>query len=412
VTEQLTIARLGHRGDGIADTPEGPAYVPYALPGETVTVEPVAGHPDRRMLIQIDKSSHERAAPVCKHFGACGGCALQHWSLAEYHLWKRSLVAEALAQANVIAPVADLIDAHGVGRRRAVLHARRGTHDILEVGFTAPRAHHIIAIDECPILAPDLAGALPAAWAIAETLKPAGKPLDIQATATDSGLDIDVRGSGTLNAERLTALAGLAETHKLARLTRHGELIAQRAQPLLQVGRAKVPLPPGAFLQATAEGEATLARAVIEHIGKAKRVADLFAGIGTFALRLAERAHVSAADSDADAIKALGRAAATTSGLKPVDLRRRDLFRSPFVASELKGFDGIVFDPPRQGAEAQARELAKSTVPLVVAVSCDAATFARDAKILVGGGYQIGAVTPVDQFRYSYHVEIVAKFQK
>jgi len=321
-------------------------------------------------------------------------------------------VVEALAQANVLAPVADLIDAHGAGRRRAVLHARRGTHDVLEVGFTAPRAHHIVAIDECPILAPELAGALRAAWAIAETLKPAGKPLDIQTTATDSGLDVDVRGSGSLDANRLTALARVAEAHKLARLTRHGELVAQRGQPLLQIGRAQVPLPPGAFLQATAEGEATLARLVLEHIGKAKRVADLFAGIGTFALRLAERTRVSAADSDADAIKALERGAATASGLKPVEGVQRDLFRRPFVASELKAFDGIVFDPPRQGAEAQARELAKSTVPLVVAVSCDAATFARDAKILVGGGYQIAAITPVDQFRYSYHVEIVAKFQK
>ena len=148
------------------------------------------------------------------------------------------------------------------GRRRAVFHARRGIHDVLEVGFTAPRAHHIVAIDACPILAPGLAGALPAAWAIAETLKPAGKPLDIQATATDSGLDIDVRGSGALSAAHRTALARIAEKHKLARLTRHGELVAQRAQPLLQVGRAQVPLPPAAFLQATAEGEATLARLV------------------------------------------------------------------------------------------------------------------------------------------------------
>jgi len=412
VSEQLTIVGLGHRGDGIADTPDGPAYVPYTLPGEIVMVEAVAGHPDRRHLVTVDKPSHERVAPVCKHFGACGGCALQHWSLAEYHLWKRSLVAVALAQANVIAPVADLIDAHGTGRRRAVLHARRGTHDILEVGFTAPRAHHIVAIDECPILAPELAGALRAAWAIAETLRPTGKPLDIQTTATDSGLDVDVRGSGAPSAERLAALARVAEAHGLARLTRHGELVAQRVQPLLQIGRARVLLPPGAFLQATAEGEATLARLVIEHIGKAKRVADLFAGIGTFALRLAERARINAADSDADAIKALERGAATASGLKPVDAAQRDLFRRPFVASELKGFDAIVFDPPRQGAEAQARELAKSTVPLVVAVSCDVTTFARDARILIDGGYRISAVTPVDQFRYSYHVEIVAKFQK
>jgi 23S rRNA (uracil1939-C5)-methyltransferase len=410
VTEQLKITRLGHRGDGVADTSNGPVYVPYTLPGETVTVEPVAGHPDRRHLINVDRPSHERTEPVCKHFGACGGCALQHWSLAEYRLWKRSLVVEALAQANVMAPVGDLIDAHGAGRRRAVLHARRGTHDVLEVGFTAPRAHHIVAIDECPILAPGLGGALRAAWAIAEMLKPAGKPLDIQATATDSGLDIDVRGSGALNAERLSELARIAEAQSLARLTRHGELVAQRTQPLLQVGRAYVPLPPGAFLQATAEGEKTLARLVVEYIGNAKHVADLFTGIGTFALRLAETVRVSAADSDAGMIKALERGASTASGLKPVEAQTRDLFRRPFMASELKALDAVVFDPPRQGAEAQARELAKSAVPVVVAVSCDGATFTRDAKILIDGGYKLATVTPVDQFRYSHHVEIVAKF--
>src|SRR5262249_23327923 len=186
VTEQFNISRLGNRGDGIADTHDGPVYVPYTLPGETVTVETVNRHPDRRHLLHVDKPSHERTQPICKHFGACGGCALQHWSLAEYHLWKRSLLVEALGQANIVAPVADLIDAHGIGRRRAVLHARRGTGDILEVGFTAPRAHHVVAIDACPILAPGLASAVPCAWAIAEILKPAGKPLDIQTTATDA----------------------------------------------------------------------------------------------------------------------------------------------------------------------------------------------------------------------------------
>ena len=412
VTERLNIVRLGYRGDGVADTPEGPVYVPFTLPGETVTVEPVAGPPDRRHLVHVDKPSHERSTPVCKHFGVCGGCSLQHWSLAEYHLWKRSLVGEALAQAGVVAPVDDLIDAHGTGRRRAVLHARRGNRDVLEVGFTAPRAHYVVAIDACPILAPGLRGAIPAAWAIAQTLKPAHKPLDIQTTATDSGLDVDVRGTGALGADRLAALARVAEAHDLARLTRHGELVAQQTQPLLQIGRSPVPLPPGSFLQATAEGEATLARLVAGHIGKAKRVIDLFSGIGTFALRLAEQARITAADSDADAIKALERAAAGTPGLKPIDAQVRDLFRRPFVASELKMFDAVVFDPPRQGAVAQARELTKSTVPVVVAVSCDAATFARDARILIDGNYKLDRVTPVDQFRYSHHVEIVAKFQK
>jgi len=412
VIEQFTIARLGHRGDGVVETAAGAVYVPYALPGETVTVERVAGHPDRRHLVHVDRPSHERVAPICKHFTQCGGCALQHWSLAEYHLWKRNLVVEALSNAGLMAPVEPLIDAHGEGRWRCALHARRGEHDVLEVGFTAPRAHHIVPIDDCPILAPGLGGAIEAAWAIAETLKHEGKPLDIQATATDSGLDIDLRGSGPLSPQQIGALAGVAAKHKLARLTRHGELVAQSVPPLLTVGRAQVPLPPGTFLQATRLGEATLAKLVLAHVGKAKTIADLFAGVGPFALRLAERARVTAADSDATAIATLNRAAAATGGLKPVEAVQRDLFRRPFVAGELKAYDAVVFDPPRQGAERQARELAQSAVPVVVAVSCDANSFSRDAALLVGGGYKIGAVTPVDQFRYSHHVEIVATFSR
>ena len=412
MTEQLTISHLGHRGDGMADTVAGPVYVPYTLPGETVTVEPIAGHPDRRHLVHINKPSHERTTPICMHFGSCGGCALQHWSLAEYHLWKRSLVVEALEHAGVLAPVEPLIDAHGEGRRRAVLHARRGTHEVLEVGFTAPRAHQIVAIDRCPILAPGLERAVQVAWAIAEVLKPTNKPLDIQVTATDAGMDVDVRGSGSLSPNCMSTLAALAEKHRLARITQHGELAVQRAQPILKVGRAQVPLPPGAFLQATTEGEATLARLALGHMAGAKRVADLFAGIGTFALRLAETARVSAAELEPGAVRALTRAAQTTPGLKPVEATARDLFRRPFMAAELKAFDAVLFDPPRQGAEAQARELAKSGVPSIVAVSCDAATFARDARILVAGGYQLGVVTPVDQFRYSSHVEIVATFAR
>lgn len=412
MTEQLKIARIGHRGDGIADTNTGPVYVSYALPGETVTVEPVGGHPDRRHLLSVDHASQERVTPICKHFGICGGCATQHWSLAEYLLWKRNLVVEALEHAGLIAPVEPIVDAHGKGRRRAVLHARRGNGDILEVGFAAQRSHQIVGIDTCPILAPGLNGAILASWAIAEILKPTNKPLDIHATATDSGLDIDVRGSGPLSTKLTTAMARLADQHRLARITRHGELALQREQPMLKVGRASVPLPPGAFLQATAEGEATLARLVTEHVGNAKRVADLFCGIGTFALRLAEKARVMAADSETGAIHALTRAAAMTPGLKPIEANARDLFRRPIMAIELKAFDAVVFDPPRQGAEAVARELALSKVPLVVAVSCDATTFARDARILIDGGFKLASVTPVDQFRYSHHVELVAKFER
>jgi 23S rRNA (uracil1939-C5)-methyltransferase len=412
VVERLTIARLGNRGDGVADAPDGAIYVPGALAGEIVEVEKVAGHPDRRHLLQVESPSAERIAPICPHFGVCGGCAVQHLDAVPYRAWKRGLVVEALRQAGLDVPVAELVDAHGAGRRRAVFHARRGSHDVLEVGFSAARAHRIVAIDRCPILAPGLDGAIEAAWAIAEALDPAGKPLDIAVTATDAGLDVDVRGSGPLTPMLIGALASVAAKHNLARLTRHGELIAQARPPTLRVGKGVVSLPPAAFLQATAEGEAVLAGLVLATGGRAAKVADLFAGVGPFALRLAERARVAAVDDNEDALAALKRAAAATAGLKPVDIERRDLFRRPLLAAELKTFDAVVFDPPRQGADMQARELAASNVPCIVAVSCNPGTFARDMRELTRGGYRLSDVTPVDQFRYAAHVEIVARLEK
>jgi 23S rRNA (uracil1939-C5)-methyltransferase len=412
VIERLDIARIGRRGDGIAETPAGPLYVPYTLPGETAEVDPWPGHPDRRHLIKVTIASPQRIAAICPHFGTCGGCALQHWTAAQYRDWKRGLVIEALAQMGFEPALVDpLIDAHGEGRRRAVFHSWRRAHDVLEVGFAALRAHHVVAIDHCPVLAPSLRGAIEASWAIAEALAAERKPLDIQVTATQAGLDVDVRGSGPLTAARITELARLAEQHRLARLTRHGEIVAQRAPPTIDMGRARVVLPPGAFLQATAAGEAALAAQVLQHCGAAKNVGDLFAGVGPFALRLAERAKVMAADNDADAIAAL-QEAAKTPRLKPIAAERRDLFQRPFVSRELARLDAIVFDPPRQGAEAQAREIAASPVPIVVAVSCNPLTFARDARILVGGGYRLTHVTPIDQFLYSAHVELVARFEK
>ena len=416
MVERLLIDRLGHRGDGVADGAAGAIYVPGALPGETVEVEDVPGHPDRRRLLQVEAPSAERVAPICPHFGICGGCAVQHWSVARYRAWKRDLVVEALRQAGLDAPVAALIDAHGDGRRRAVFHARRGTHEILEVGFSATRTHRLVAIDRCPILAPALHGAIDAAWAIADTLVPADKPLDIQVTATDAGLDIDVRGSGPLTPSLIEALARVAEKHDLARLTRHGELIALARVPSVRMGKATVSLPPAAFLQATAEGEAVLARLVLDACSGATagaaNVADLFAGIGPFALRLAERVRILAVDDDEPALSALKRAAVSTAGLKPVEIERRDLFKRPLAAAELKRFAAVIFDPPRQGAETQARELAASGVPLIVAVSCNPATFARDVRELLRGGYRLTEVIPVDQFRYAAHVEVVARLER
>jgi 23S rRNA (uracil1939-C5)-methyltransferase len=411
VVERLTIDHVGHLGDGVAFADGQSLYVPYTLGGETVEVASVPGHhPDRRRLLQVERASPQRITPFCQHFGTCGGCAIQHWESEHYRAWKRDLVAATLAQARIVCDVHPLVDAHGLGRRRITLHARIGTHDVLKVGFAAAGSHDIIPVDRCPILDPGLSGALDAAWAVAEPLKPTGKPLDIQLTATDSGLDVDVRGSGPLPTAMITTLSRVAEQHHLARLTRHGELVLMRTPPTITIGAAQVTLPPGSFLQATAAGEQALAALVSEHCRRAKHIADLFCGVGPFALRLAAKSRISAFDSDAGAVNALQKAATSTSGLKPVKAEVRDLFRRPLVAQELRDYDAIVFDPPRQGAQAQAQQLAASKIPLVVAVSCNVATFGRDARILIDGGYRIEGVTPVDQFRHTPHVELVARF--
>ncbi|HLJ00073.1 MAG TPA: RNA methyltransferase, partial [Bradyrhizobium sp.] len=295
---------------------------------------------------------------------------------------------------------------------RMTLHARMGTHGVLKVGFAAANSHEIVPIDRCPILDPGLDGAFDAAWAIAEALKPGGKPLDIQITATQGGLDVDVRGSGRLPSTMITALSRLAEQYRLARLTRHGEPVLMREPPAIAMGTATVVLPPGSFLQATAAGEEALAALVLDHCKRVKYIADLFCGVGPFALRLAAKSRVLAYDSDAGSISALQRAIASTQGLKPIKAETRDLFRRPLVPQELRDFDAVVFDPPRQGAKEQARELAASKVPVVIAVSCNLATFARDALVLIDGGYTIESVTPIDQFRHTPHVELVARLTR
>jgi 23S rRNA (uracil1939-C5)-methyltransferase len=413
VVERLVIDHVGHLGDGVALIDGRNIFVPYTLGGETVDVAAVAGHhPDRRHLLRVEQPSTERVEPFCQHFGICGGCAIQHWESESYRTWKRELVVATLALAKIDCEVFPLIDAHGNGRRRMTLHARKGTHDVLKVGFAAAHSHDVIPIDRCPILDPGLNGALDAAWALAEPLTGIGKPLDIQITATDSGLDVDVRGSGALPVAVVSALSAVAVRHRLARLTRHGELVLMRQPPGVTMGKARVILPPGSFLQATVAGEETLAALVSERCRRAKHIADLFCGVGPFALRLAGKSRVAAYDSDAGAIASLQKAAAATSGIKPIKAEARDLFRRPLVAEELRDFDVVVFDPPRQGAQAQAERLASSKVPVVIAVSCNVATFARDARILIDGGYKIEGVTPVDQFRHTSHVELVARFTR
>lgn len=412
MTERLIIDHVGHFGDGVAVSGGETLYVPYALGGETVDVLPSLGHPDRRALAHVVTPSPQRIDPFCPHFGTCGGCAIQHWQDDAYRNWKRQLVVDTLNHSGIGCEVLDLIDAHGTGRRRMTLHARQSPQGILRVGFAAAGRHEIIAIDHCPILDPAMHGAIEAANEIAELLRPVSKPLDIQITAADNGLDVDVRGSGPLGTALLSALSKLAEKHNLARLTRHGELVIMRKPPVVRIGKAQVTLPPGSFMQPTAVGEETLAALAFERCKGAKHIADLFCGFGPFAFRLAEKFKVAAFDSDAAAVTALQNAVKLTQGLKPIKAEARDLFRRPLMPQELRDYDCVVFDPPRQGAQAQAQQLAASKIALAVAVSCNPATFARDARILIDGGFKIDSVTPVDQFRHTPHVELVARFRR
>jgi 23S rRNA (uracil1939-C5)-methyltransferase len=410
--ERLTIDHVGQQGDGVVFDGSRNIYVPYTLGGEIVDTEASPGRPaDRRDLVKIITASPERIEPFCEYFGVCGGCAIQHWQTDAYRNWKRQLVVDTLKQAGIACEVGALVDAHGTGRRRATFHARQGS-GALRVGFTAAGRHEIAPIGHCPILDPAMDGAIAAANAVAELLKPVAKPLDIQISATENGLDVDVRGSGPLDTAMLSKLSRLAKEHRLARLTRHGELVLLQAPPSIRVGRAIVTLPAASFMQPTQAGEETLAALVAERCKGTKRIADLFCGFGPFSLRLAGKFRVSAFDSDATAVAALNDAIRTTQGLKPLTGEARDLFRRPLVPQELREFDGVVFDPPRQGAEAQSRQLAASRLTHVIAVSCNPATFARDARILLGGGFKLGEVTPVDQFRHTAHVELVARFSR
>ena len=411
-TRHLVIDHVGHRGDGVGLAGGETVFVPYTLGGETVEVAPVAGHPGRGRLLRIDRASAERIPPFCRYFGGCGGCAIQHWQPEAYRAWKRRIVIDTLAHAGIECEVDPLVDAHGSGRRRITVHARRGSNGELRVGFAATNSPAIVAIDDCPILDPALRGAFDASRALAEILKPADKPLDIQVTVVSSGLDVDIRGSRPLPAAMIASLSGVAELHRLARLTRHGELVLMRTPPVIAIGTAQLTLPPGSFLQATVAGEEALAARVAAHCQRARHIADLFCGVGPFALRLAAKTRVSAFDSDAGAVAALQKAASATSGLKPVKAEARDLFRRPLMPQELRDYDTVVFDPPRQGALAQVQQLAASRIPAVVAVSCNVATFARDARILIDGGYRIEGVTPLDQFRHTPHVELVARFNR
>lgn len=405
---EIEIARLGRHGDGVDAA--GAVFAPLTLPGESVRGAVAEG---RMEAPEILVASPARVAAPCRHFGTCGGCALQHASDAFVADWKRERVIEALAARGLEAEVRATATSPAGTRRRATFSARR-TRSSAIVGFHERREARLAEVPGCLLLDPAILAGVESLRAL--VMAGAGRrgEMKLAVTATEAGLDVDARGGRKLDAGLRVELARVAGEAGLARLSWEGEPVAAPHPPAVTVGLARPVLPPASFLQATPEGEAALAAAVDEAVGaKTARAADLFCGVGAFALRLAERMEVRAWDSDRAMVAALTAAWRGAGGrLRRVDAEARDLFRRPLLGPELKGLDAVVIDPPRAGAKAQSEALAASAIPRIAAVSCNPETFARDARILVDGGYSLDWVLPVDQFRWSAHTELAAAFSK
>ena len=414
-TETITIDRLGAQGDGIAASQDGPVYVPFTLPGETVAIARVK---NQGTVMSIASASADRQEPPCRHFGpdgingTCGGCTLQHMADAPYRAFKRQLVVDALKSKGLTPEVGEIVAAHPGERRRVVFAARKTEKDML-IGFNQAESHHIVAIEECPISSAGIISRLPAIRAVGAAIATNAEAFRIAVLETLSGLDLAVEGVKKLSdQQRRKAIEVVLGLRGIARVSLDGEILIEPSKPIVEFGGVQVSPPAGGFTQATKPAEEAMAKLVLAHVGKAKRIADLFAGAGTFSLQLARLGRVHAVEGDAKAIAALDHAARNTQGLKPVTVEKRDLFRRPLMTAELKVYDAVVFDPPRAGAEFQCKELARSAVKKIVAVSCNPLTLARDLAILVEGGYRITSVTPIDQFLWTSHVEVVATLEK
>lgn len=404
----LTILRLGAQGDGVAEHEGRPVFVPFALPGEVVEAE-IEG--DRARVVSITTPAPDREAPRCSHYGECGGCSLQHIPLNRYLKLKRELVTTALSFQGVDAPVDEVVQVPPATRRRAVFAAhRRGTEIV--VGFHGKRSHHVVSISDCAVLSPGLVALIPQLTPLAAILAPPKDALTITVTETRAGFDVALAGAPKAVSADARAAAAQSAAIGIARLSINGAVEMERAAPVLQFGDADVTPPPGGFVQACRESEATMLELVRQAVGGAERIVDLFAGAGTFSLPLALTAAVHAVEGEEASIKALGRAAKKTPSLKPLTTEVRDLFRNPLDWKDLKRFDAAVIDPPRAGAEAQTRELAASGLKRIAMVSCSATTFARDLRILTRAGWQVTRITPVDQFIWSPHIEIVAALER
>jgi len=406
MSTRFTIKRLGSQGDGVAETETGELFIPFTLPGETVTA---ARERDRATLMAVLEASPLRIDPVCRHFTECGGCAVQHLQADAYQQWKRDKVVHALK--GIAGDIGALVPCAPATRRRVVLAARRADTGML-LGFHRHLSPEIIPIEECPISLPEIVAALDRLRSVADLVCATTKSFRLTVTVTGSGLDVAVYESGKLGENQRRLASNFIMANGFARLSIDDEIVIEPKKPVVMFGTVAVAVPPGAFLQATEAAEQTMADLVGGHLKRAKKVADLFAGCGSFALRLAAKSEVHAVEGDAAALSALDRGSRFATGLKRVTGERRDLFRRPLTFKELNAFDGVVFDPPRAGAEDQSKQIARSDVPLVAAVSCNPATLARDLRILIDGGYTLKSVTPIDQFLWSPHVEAVALLEK
>lgn len=406
---ELRIAQVGAKGDGVGNG----MFVPLTLPGELVRAQ-VEG--ERGELVGLVESSPDRQAPPCPHFGDCGGCALQHWRSAPYLAWKIEQIRLALGRERIETQFTEPFAAPPGSRRRMALHARRAGRRA-ELGFKARRSWRLVGIEVCPISDPRLVAALPALRALAEPMleHPKSAPI-LHVTWTASGIDVEVSGvearSGGLSADARMRAAQAAGEGDFARVTLGGEVIYQARAPVVLVGPARVVLPPGGFLQAVEAAEAVMGAAVVDHLAGAKSAADLYCGVGAFAFRLAQTIRVSAFDSAAPAVAALKAGLASAPGLKPILAEARDLAKRPVQAAELSRLDALALDPPRAGALEQIGEIARSSLARAAYVSCNPATFARDARILIDAGFRLEQVKPIDQFLWSPHVELVGLFSR
>ena len=414
MTQKLTITRMGHQGDGIAETPNGLVFVPGALPGELISAEVKDGRVEQFDLIE---ASPDRRPIHSETYAECGVAPMQHWADEPYLAWKRDVVIQTLAREGIETEVEATIAVPQASRRRLALHARSGPGGRVLLGFKARRSWRLVELTECPVSDPALIAALPALAKVAAPFlgHPKSAPT-LHVTLTDTGLDVDVTGvekkSGGLTADVTARAIRAAAEADLARLSLDGDTLVMARQPRITFGRATVPLPPAAFLQAAPAAEAAMVSRAVEAVRGAKKVADLFCGAGTFTFPLAEVAGVLAADSSAASIAALKAGVSTAQGLKTIEAQARDLFRRPLSPYDLKGYEAIVLDPPRAGALEQTGQIGETKASVVVGVSCNPQTFARDARILIDAGFRLEKVTPIDQFLWSTHVELVGIFRR